>query len=133
MRAPALLLPLLVALLACKSDSGDESSESSSSTSCGAADPAAVDPNYLPCDCDFSCGGGAMCNVSQNSSICSPACTLGPTCGNPDLPCTDSDCPALSGITPACFAGRCRLGCDDETPCPPGYVCGGKNSCEVEL
>jgi hypothetical protein len=121
MRHLAILLPLLLAL-ACKSDPGDEAGESSSSTGdCGPADPAAVDPNYPPCDCDFMCGGGAMCNASQNSSICFPACSA------------DSDCPTLSGIAPTCFAGRCRLDCDDKAPCPPGYVCGGKNSCEVEL
>jgi hypothetical protein len=121
MRHLALILPLLLAL-ACKSDSGDEAGESSSSTGdCGAADPAAVDPNYPPCDCDFMCAGEAMCNLSQKSSICFPACNA------------DPDCPTLSGFTPTCFAGRCRLDCDDKAQCPPGYVCGGKNSCEVEL
>jgi len=135
MRVPALLLPVLVALLACKSDSGGETGASNSSTGdCGAANPDAVDPNYWPCDCDYTCADvGSMCSFSQGSSVCFPACTLGPSCGNPDDPCTDSDCPPLSGITPVCLGGQCRLGCSDSKPCPAGYVCGGGNSCEVEL
>ena len=118
----ALLLPALLLALACKSDSGDETGESGgSSTGCGPADAAAVDPNYPPCECDFTCNGGAMCSFSEGSSVCFPACT------------EDSACPMLSGIAPTCVGGRCRLGCDDKAPCPPGYICGGTNSCEVEL
>ncbi len=131
----ALLLPALLLALACKSDSGDETGESGgSSTGCGPADAAAVDPNYPPCDCDSKCAdAGAMCFVSQASSVCVPTCTPGPTCGNPSLPCTDSDCPMLAGAIPACDGGRCVLGCDNTKPCPAGYVCGGHNACEVEL
>ncbi len=131
----ALLLPALLLVLACKSDPGDEAGESSGSSTgdCGPADAAAVDPNYPPCDCDYTCDEGAMCRFSQGSSICLPACTPGPSCGNPDDPCEDSDCPTLAGVTPLCDGGRCVLGCSNAKACPAGYVCGDNNACEVEL
>lgn len=134
MRHLALLLPLLLAL-ACKSAPGDETGESSSSTGdCGAVDPNAVDPDYPPCDCDYTCAdAGAVCQFTDMSSICEPQCTNGPSCKNAVDPCTDSDCPSFAGLTPTCDGGRCILYCDSDRPCPTGYVCIENIRCEAEL
>ncbi len=131
----ALLMPALLLALACKSDPGDEAGESgvSSTGDCGPADAAAVDPDYPACDCDYKCAEGSVCRFSPASSVCLPSCTLGPTCANPDDPCLDSDCPTLAGITPTCYGGICIVGCGAGGTCPDGYVCGGNNTCEVEL
>jgi hypothetical protein len=134
MRPMFLVLPLLLAL-ACKSDPGDEAGESSgSSTSdCGPADAAAVDPDYPPCDCDYKCGDDSLCRFSPTSSVCLPACTLGPTCKNPDEPCLDSDCPTLGELTATCYGGVCTIDCGNATMCPPGYVCAEAGHCQVAL
>ena len=130
MRAPALLLPLLVALLACKSDTGEDTGESSSGELCELPE---ADASYPPCDCDHHCEGDSLCRFSQLSSVCLPSCTLGPSCKNPDDPCNDSDCPPLAGITATCYGGVCTIGCGPGKPCPTGYVCADAGHCQVEL
>lgn len=132
MRAPALLLPLLAVILACKPDSGDDTGGSSSGDVCSDDVLGDANPDYPPCTCDYKCEGDSMCIFSPDSSICLPSCTPGPSCENPNLPCKDSDCPTLSGITLSCDGGRCLLGCSNADPCPDGYVCGGNNICEVQ-
>ena len=135
MRHLAIFLPLLLAL-ACKSNPGDEAGESSGSSTgdCGPADPAAVDPNYPPCDCDYKCeSAGAVCHFTDMSSICEPQCTNGASCKNAVDPCTDSDCPSFAGLTPTCDSGRCILYCDADRPCPTGYVCIENLRCQAEL
>jgi len=120
MRHLALLLPLLLAL-ACKSDPNDETGESSSSTGdCGPADPAAVDPNYPPCDCDYKCAdAGAMCRFTAMSSVCEAQCT------------DDADCPPLAGRAGRCNGGFCYISCKEATPCPSGYMCLENIQCQV--
>ena len=133
MRLTALLLPaLFLLLLACKPDPGDEAGESSTG-SCpnDASFVAEADPNYLPCDCDFKCDGGARCRFSDMSSICQPQCTNGPTCENAEVTCVDSDCPALSGRPTVCDGGFCTLYCDEKRPCPNGYVCLENIACQL--
>ena len=141
MRLQALVLPALLLALACKSDPGDESGESSSgAASCSGEVVGDVDPNYPPCGCspDF-CAEGSQCKFSGLSqpewvgSVCLPECKLGPTCGNPEDPCKDSDCPTLAGITPTCSSGLCFIYCDEADPCPAGYLCGEAGHCQVSL
>jgi len=134
MRLQALLLPALLLALACKSTPGDETGESGSTGDCGPANPAAVDPDYPPCDCDFKCDDEtALCNVSPMSSICEPQCTNGPSCKNDVDACADSDCPSFAGIEPICDRGRCKLFCNAAQSCPTGYVCVENIKCQVQL
>ena len=120
MRAPALLLPLLVVLLACKADPGEDTSGSSTGDMCSDDVIGDADPNYPPCTCDFKCEGEAECRFTSMSSICEP-------------PCTDqADCPALAGISGTCSGGHCFVPCDEEKPCPTGYVCLENIQCQAE-
>ena len=133
MRFPALFMPALLLILACKSDPGDETGGSSTGD-CGPADPAVVDPDYPACDCDYTCeDDGALCHFTAMSSICEPQCTNGPSCKNAVDPCTDSDCPTLAGVTATCDGGRCKVFCDDANPCPSGYVCIENIKCQAQL
>jgi len=111
---------ILLLALACKSDSGDEAGESNSSTGCSDDVIGDADPNYPPCSCDFKCeDADAMCRFTDMSSICEPECV------------DHSDCPALAGISATCNGGHCFVPCDEEQPCPTGYVCLENIQCQA--
>jgi len=121
MRAPALLLPILAAvLLACKSDTGDDTGGSSSGDMCSDDIIGDADPNYPPCTCDFKCEGAAECRFTSMSSICKPECV------------DDADCPSLAGLAATCNGGHCTIYCGQTMPCPTGYVCIENISCQAE-
>ncbi len=130
MRAPALLLPLLAVILACKPDSGEDTGGSSSGDICSDEQLGDGDPNYSACSCEQTCESGLECRFTDMSSLCAPACTNGPSCKNAVDPCTDSDCPTLAGLTATCDGGRCLVYCTDQA-CPTGYVC-VDSVCQVE-
>jgi len=120
MRAPALLLPLLVVLLACKSDPSEDTGGSSTGDMCSDDVIGDADPNYPPCTCDFKCEDpGAMCRFTDMSSICKPQCV------------DDSDCPPLVGLEATCKNESCSVFCSETMPCPAGYVCIDNISCQA--
>ncbi len=134
MRFPAVLMPALLLILACKSDPGDETGGSSTGDAACTVDAVVgdLDPNYPPCDCDYQCEDeGALCRFTAMSSICEPQCTNGPSCKNAVDPCTDSDCPSLAGLTATCDGGRCKVFCNDAQPCPSGYGCIENIKCQA--
>lgn len=135
-----LVLPALLALAACKGSEGDGSSSTGEEPHClaGWGDGPEVDPDYPPCECDVTqCDNGGVCRftgandpATWTSSLCYPACT----CANPgEDDCAQNDCPALGDVQPICSSGRCKIGCDNDSPCPSGYTCSGDNTCQVKL
>ncbi|MBK9751888.1 MAG: hypothetical protein IPO88_00020 [Nannocystis sp.] len=116
----AVLLPFLVALLACKPDSGDDTGGSSTGDACTDDAIGDKDPNYPPCTCDYKCEGGSQCRFTNNSSICQPECM------------EDAECPSLSGISGKCNGGHCYVPCNAQTACPSGYVCLENIECQAE-
>jgi hypothetical protein len=64
--APALLLPLLVVLLACKSDPGEDTGGSSTGDMCSDDVRRRSTPTTPHVTCDFKCDEGAKCRFRRH-------------------------------------------------------------------